>query len=129
MTSTRITEMAICQMVDTFYRRVREDDLLSSVFESRLAGHWEEHMPRMYAFWTKALLGHGEFQGNVFAKHMTLPGLREEHFARWLELFRQTCVDLFGTETAKAPIGVAENIATSFKLGYFSDFDALRRLC
>lgn len=129
MTSTRITELAIRQMVDIFYRRIRSDDLLSPVFESRLAGNWEPHMLRMYAFWTKALLARGEFQGNVFAKHMTLAGLEREHFARWLELFRHTCIDLFGIEAAKDPIEIAERIAASFELGYFSDFEALRRLC
>jgi truncated hemoglobin YjbI len=108
-------------MVDTFYARVREDAVLSGIFESRLAGRWDEHMPRMYAFWTKILLGSGDFQSNVFGKHMALSGIEKEHFIRWLTLFRLTAIEIFGIDDAKVPIQVAERIAGSFQLGYFGE--------
>lgn len=116
-----ITESSIRQMVDTFYARVREDAVLSPVFESRLAGRWAEHMPRMVAFWTKVLLGSGDFQGNVFGKHMTLTGIEKEHFVHWLCLFRMTAIEIFGAEEAAMPIQVAERIAASLQLGYFGE--------
>jgi hemoglobin len=114
-----ITESSIHKMVDMFYARAREDDVLSPVFERTLAGKWDEHMPRMYAFWEKILLGTGNFQGNVFAKHMALAGIEEEHFVRWLSLFRRTAMEVFGTDDAKIPIQAAERIASSFQLGFF----------
>jgi truncated hemoglobin YjbI len=116
-----ITEASIPMMVDTFYARVREDPVLSPIFESRLAGRWDQHMPRMYAFWTKVLLGTGEFDGNVFGKHMALSGISKEHFIRWLALFRMTAIEVFGIDEAAAPIQVAERIASSLQLGFFGE--------
>ena len=121
MASVPITVTSIRTMVDTFYARVRDDVVLSSVFESRLAGKWDLHMPRMYAFWTKVLLGTGDFEGNVYGKHMALSGIEKEHFIRWLTLFRLTAIDVFGIEEAAAPITVAERIAASLQLGYFGE--------
>lgn len=121
MLQQAMSESSIREMVDTFYARVREDEVLSPVFERMLAGKWETHMPRMYAFWTKVLLATGEFHGNVFGKHMALEGIEKEHFVRWLTLFRLTAVDVFGLEDADPAIEVAERIATSLQLGYFGE--------
>jgi hemoglobin len=119
--SAAITASTIVQLVDTFYARVREDAVLGPVFEARLAGHWQEHMPRMYAFWTKVLLDTGEFQGNVFGKHMALSGIGKEHFVRWLTLFKMTAIEVFGVEGAEPAILVANRIASSLQLGFFGD--------
>lgn len=119
MAPVPITASSIPRMVDKFYARVREDPMLSPIFESQLGGRWDEHMPRMYAFWTKALLGSGDFQSNVFGKHMALAGLQSAHFIRWLALFRMTAIEVFGSEDAKIPILMAERIAASLHLGYF----------
>jgi hemoglobin len=119
--STAITPSSIVQLVDTFYARVREDAVLGPVFEEKLAGHWHEHMPRMYAFWTKVLLETGEFQGNVFGKHMALNGIAREHFVRWLTLFRMTALEVFGPDHADEAILVANRIASSLQLGFFGE--------
>ena len=50
MSSEAINELSIRKVVDVFYERVREDVVLGPVFESHLAGNWDAHMPRMYAF-------------------------------------------------------------------------------
>jgi hemoglobin len=121
MLQDSITETSIRNMVDTFYARVRGDAVLSPVFDRMLAGKWEAHMPRMYAFWTKVLLGTGEFQGNVFGKHMALAGIEKEHFVRWLALFRMTAVEVFGIADADVPIQVAERVAASLQLGYYGE--------
>ncbi|MES2757650.1 MAG: group III truncated hemoglobin [Pseudomonadota bacterium] len=118
---TSITATSIPIFVDTFYARVREDAVLAPVFDSKLAGRWDQHMPRMYAFWTKVLLGTGEFDGNVFGKHMALAGIEKEHFVRWLALFRMTAIEVFGIGEAAAPIQVAERIASSLQLGFFGE--------
>jgi truncated hemoglobin YjbI len=121
MPSPAITEASIIRLVDTFYARVRDDAVLSPVFEAKLAGRWHEHMPRMYAFWTKVLLGTGEFQGNVFGKHMALSGIDTEHFVRWLTLFRLTAIDVFGVDGAGDALAAAQRIASSLQLGFFGD--------
>ena len=119
MAPVPITEASIPKLVDMFYARVREDAVLSPIFESKLAGRWDEHMPRMYAFWRKILLGSGDFQSNVFGKHMALAGIEREHFVHWLSLFRLTAIEVFGIDDAKVPIQIAELIAASLQLGYF----------
>jgi len=121
MNAAAITPSSIIRLVDTFYDRVRIDAVLGPVFEARLAGKWQEHMPRMYAFWTKVLLGTGEFEGNVFGKHMALSGIDKEHFVRWLTLFKLTSIEVFGAEEAKEAILVAERIASSLQLGFFGE--------
>lgn len=121
MPCAAITPSSIVQLVDTFYARVRDDAVLGPVFEAKLAGHWHEHMPRMVAFWTKVLLDTGEFQGNVFGKHMALNGIGTEHFVRWLMLFKLTAVEVFGADGAADAITVAQRIASSLQLGFFGD--------
>lgn len=121
MPSSAVTASSIVQLVDTFYARVRDDAVLGPVFEARLAGHWHEHMPRMVAFWTKVLLGTGEFQGNVYGKHMALSGIGTEHFVHWLTLFRMTAVEVFGVDGATEALEVAQRIASSLQLGFFGD--------
>ncbi|MFC0131370.1 hypothetical protein CR105_03210 [Massilia eurypsychrophila] len=118
---TSITAASIPVMVDAFYARVRDDAVLGPVFASKLEGKWDQHMPRMYAFWTKVLLGTGEFEGNVFAKHMALNGIGKQHFVRWLALFRMTAIEVFGIEQSAAAIQVAERIAGSLQLGFFGE--------
>jgi hemoglobin len=121
MSIPAITPSTIIQLVDTFYARIREDDVLSPVFEARLAGHWDAHMPRMYAFWNKVLLGTGEFQANVFGTHMALSGIDKEHFVRWLTLFRLTAIEVFGVDGAGPALEVAQRIAGSLQLGFFGE--------
>jgi hemoglobin len=121
MSRAAITPATIVQLVDTFYARVREDAVLGPVFDAKLAGHWHEHMPRMYAFWTKVLLDEGEFQGNVFGKHMALSGIAKEHFVRWLTLFRMTAIEVFGEDEATPALQVAQRIASSLQLGFFGE--------
>jgi hemoglobin len=120
-TPAAITPSTIVQLVDTFYGRVREDAVLGPVFEAKLAGHWHEHMPRMVAFWTKVLLDTGEFQGNVYGKHMALSGIEREHFVRWLTLFKMTAIEVFGVDGAGEAILVANRIASSLQLGFFGE--------
>jgi len=121
MPSPAITASAIVRLVDTFYARVRDDAVLGPVFDAKLAGRWHEHMARMYKFWTKILLGTGEFQGNVFGTHMALPGIATEHFVRWLTLFRLTAIEVFGADGAAPALEVAQRIASSLQLGFFGD--------
>jgi len=76
-------------LVDTFYDRVRQDELLTPIFNSKIIGDWQPHLDTMYRFWNAALFNVREYTGNPFMKHVSLP-LKQEHFERWIELFYQT---------------------------------------
>jgi len=116
-----ITEESIRLMVDAFYADVRADAVLGPVFENALHGRWSEHMPRMYAFWGRILLGTGDFQGNVFGTHMALAGIEPEHFVHWLSLFRDTVTRIFEDAPASEILEIADRIAGALQLGFFGE--------
>ncbi|MDB5262940.1 MAG: globin [Adhaeribacter sp.] len=76
-------------MVDDFYEKVAEDELLAPIFNFRLSTYWVPHLEKMYTFWNAALFGVKGYMGNPFAKHATMP-VTDEHFERWLRLFNAT---------------------------------------
>jgi len=86
----RITEEQIRALVFAFYDTVRADDRLGPIFEARLAGRWPSHLEKMCSFWSSVLLATGRFVGDPVATHARIPGLRADHFDRWIELFRNT---------------------------------------
>ena len=43
-------------LVDEFYKKVNEDELLSPIFNEIAQVNWKDHLPKMYKFWSKLLL-------------------------------------------------------------------------
>lgn len=86
----RISEEQIRALVFAFYDAVRADDRLGPVFETHLAGRWPSHLEKMCDFWSSVLLATGRFVGDPVATHARLPGIRPDHFDRWIELFGDT---------------------------------------
>jgi hemoglobin len=116
-----VTEESIRLLIETFYEGVRKDDVLGPVFEKVLDGKWSTHMPRMYDFWSKVLLRTKRFQGDIYVKHMVLAGITEEHFARWLTLFRNAVTQLYHDEAADRILKIADSIAENLQLGFFGE--------
>lgn len=97
--------------VDSFYGKVRDNDLLSPVFSSRIPGDaWPVHLQRMYAFWNAILFAEKGFEGNPMQKHMQLP-IDEAHFTQWLALFRETIDEHFSGPKAEEAKQRAASIA------------------
>jgi globin len=103
----------IKQMVDTFYDKVNKDKELSYIFNDFAKINWVTHLPIMYSFWSKLLLGEGDYRGNPFQKHIPLP-IESHHFDRWVELFKQNIDQQFIGEIAEEAKLRAENIAYVF---------------
>ncbi len=116
-----VTPESIRLLVDTFYGRVQQDEVLAPVFDKALHGDWAGHLPRMVEFWSTVLLGTRSFQSNVFGKHMALDGVTPEHFVRWLSMFKDTVTQLFDEDTAREILLIADRIAGSLQLGYFGE--------
>ena len=76
-------------LVDDFYNKVAQDELLAPIFNFRLSTYWVPHLEKMYGFWNAALFGVPGYSGNPFMKHATME-LTEEHFSRWLTMFNDT---------------------------------------
>lgn len=93
----------IRKIVDGFYGKIHQDELLGPIFEEKLAGRWDQHLEKMYRFWQTVLLGEGQtYFGNPFINHAPLP-IYQPHFDRWLQLWEQTLsADFEGEKTEEA---------------------------
>lgn len=117
MDNTQLTESHIAALVQTFYDRVRLDELLGPVFAAAVHD-WEHHEAIIADFWSRVLLGTMRYQRHPFATHMRLP-IEREHFDRWLSLFRDAAHETLPEEAARIAIGRAEFMAQSFRAGLF----------
>jgi hemoglobin len=105
------TRNEIIILVDQFYGKVNQDQLLAPVFAHV---DWPKHLPIMYNFWSSMLLGDQSYQGNPFQKHIALP-IEPRHFDRWLELFIETVDENFTGAKAEEVKTRAHNIAGVFQ--------------
>ena len=109
-------------LVDSFYARVREDELLKTIFDDVIQDRWPEHLEKMYRFWQTVLLGEHTYYGSPFAPHANLP-VSWLHFERWLKLFFETVDDHFSGEKAKEAKWRADKMAELFyqKITYYKN--------
>jgi hemoglobin len=115
----------IDRFVETFYGKIRHDDLLGPIFSQRIAD-WPAHLARMKGFWRSVLHNSGEFAGNPVLKHMAIPGLELRHFSHWLDLFYETLREAEPTSDATALVGGrARMIADSLLTGIVMHRDGL----
>ncbi|MBV6640531.1 MAG: group III truncated hemoglobin [Cyclobacteriaceae bacterium] len=107
-------------LVDSFYGKVREDEILAPIFNQRIGDKWPEHLEKMYRFWQTILLGQHTYFGSPFAPHATLP-VDLNHFNRWLKLFNETIDDHFCGEKAEEARWRAGKMAEMFhyKIEYY----------
>lgn len=101
-------------LVDTFYDRIREDELLGPIFNERIQDRWPIHLEKMYKFWQTVLLQEHTYFGSPFPPHAQLP-VGHEHFAAWLALFNKTVDDLFAGEKASEAKWRAQKMAELFE--------------
>lgn len=102
------------RLVNTFYDRVRGDDVLGFIFNDIAKTDWSVHLPRMYSFWEKVVFGQGDYRGNPLAAHARLvpqTTMGRTQFDHWLQLFRATVDSLFAGEKAEHIKRAAEDMA------------------
>lgn len=112
------TEDEIARLVDAFYAKVRADAALGPVFERAIAD-WEPHLEIMRRFWSSVMLTSGRYKGNPVAVHQRVQGIDIALFDRWLQLFDETCREIFDERLAAAFNDKAARIAESLKLALF----------
>ena len=110
----------IDRLVEAFYAKIREDDLLGPIFAERIAD-WSPHLARMKGFWRSVLHNSGEFSGNPMLKHLAIPGLELRHFSRWLDLFYETLREAEGKPAATDLVGararmIADSLLTAIEM-------------
>jgi hemoglobin len=104
----------IVVLVDLFYVKVRQDELLGPIFDDVARVDWDLHLPKLVAFWQTVLFGDGGFRGNPLGVHMQLvekTAMDWPHFQRWLALFRETVDELFQGERASHIKSAADDMA------------------
>jgi hemoglobin len=83
----------ITEMVRRFYADVAMDDILGPMFNDVARVDWSEHLPKLTAFWCRALLDLPGYVGNPFRSHALVHDeqpFTSAHFQRWLSLFHET---------------------------------------
>jgi hemoglobin len=104
----------IAEMVRRFYQDVAQDDLLGPMFNDVAKVDWVEHLPKLTAFWCRALLGIEGYAGNPFRAHSLINDqapFTDAHFERWLDLFHDA-VELGWTgPNAQRALDLAHNVA------------------
>jgi hemoglobin len=117
------SEQDIKKLVDSFYEKVNSDPLLGPVFNEVAKIDWDEHLPKMYTFWSTLLFRTMTYRGQPLPKHLVLP-VKQEHFERWISLFCATVDELFSGDKAKEAKNYALSIADTFqtRMGIFNPF-------
>lgn len=109
-------------LVDTFYGKVREDQLLSPIFNGVIQDRWPQHLEKMYRFWQTVLLQEHTYYGSPFPPHAGLP-VDQLHFNTWLGIWHQTLDALFEGEKANEAKWRGDKMAVMFlsKIEYYRD--------
>lgn len=109
-------------LVNSFYDKVRQDELLSPIFNSVIQDNWPRHLEKMYTFWQTVLLKDHTYFGSPFVPHAKLP-VEQQHFTKWMELFYKTIDDEFTGEKATEAKWRAEKMAEMFlmKIRYYRE--------
>lgn len=101
-------------LVDTFYEKVRENELLSPIFNSKIGDRWPAHLEKMYRFANQLLQEH-TYYGSPFPPHAKLP-VEQQHFDTWLELWHSNIDGHFIGEKATEANGEAIKWPSCFYL-------------
>ena len=104
----------VAEMVRRFYADVAQDDLLGPVFNDVAQVDWSTHLPKLTAFWSRALLGVSGYQGNPFQAHALIHAkhpFTAELFDRWLTLFHENLELGWVGPNADRAHQLAENVA------------------
>ncbi|GBD47112.1 group III truncated hemoglobin [Methylopila sp. Yamaguchi] len=112
-----IDEPLIRRVVDRFYAQAREDAVIGPVFRTAVPDErWRAHLDTIVDFWSSMLLGTRRYDGRPLRKHLMLPELGDEHFRRWLALFRKTVEELCQPDVAAFWADRSERIGNSFRI-------------
>jgi hemoglobin len=117
------------QLINSFYDKVKQDDVIGFIFNDVAKVNWEKHLPVMYDFWENIIFLTNTYSGNPMQVHMHLNRrvqLAKEHFERWLKLFTGTVDELFEGKNANVAKEKAVSIAGIMESKITSSFNINR---
>ena len=104
----------IREMVELFYSRTQQDELLGPIFEE-IVEDWDAHYEKMTRFWSSATMHAGTYHGRPIEAHK-FGGLTKDHFDRWIELFTRTVSDVFSKNDAAIFVDLGKKMASSIAM-------------
>jgi hemoglobin len=105
---------AISNLLVHFYAHVRQDPLIGPVFNAQIKD-WKEHLDIIASFWETLIGGPRTYARPMPMKHVPLH-LREEHFERWLFIWRANCRAQLSPYVAREMIDLAQHIGGKLRL-------------
>ncbi|HVX28621.1 MAG TPA: group III truncated hemoglobin [Parafilimonas sp.] len=102
-------------LINSFYDKVKEDDVIGFIFNDVAKVNWKHHLPVMYDFWENIIFFTNKYEGNPMIVHNNLNkrvSFTKEHFQRWLQLFTGTVDELFEGKKANTAKEKAISIAS-----------------
>jgi hemoglobin len=120
-----IDEDGIRRLVELFYSRAREDEMLGPVFNDAVHD-WPEHFDKLAAFWSSITLTTGRYKGNPMIAHLKhVRRITPAMFDRWLALWHEATIEAMPSADAAEEFQLkAARIAESLKLALFFRIDS-----
>lgn len=112
------TREDIAVLVNSFYAKIRQDDLLGDIFNAHIAEEdWPAHLVKLTDFWETNLFRVPKFKGNPTLKHLQVDKnldykIKQNHFGRWLQLWFETIDELYEGDLAFKAKNAARKMAT-----------------
>lgn len=113
------------RLVNTFYDKVKQDDVIGFIFNDVAEVNWDKHLPVMYDFWENIIFLTNQYIGNPMSVHIRLNEqvrFTKEHFHRWIQLFTGTVDELFEGRKANLAKEKAAGIAAIMETKIISPF-------
>lgn len=91
------------QLIDAFYSKVRQDDMIGFIFNTIIGDDWSHHLPVMYNFWDMVLFSKPGYAGSPVRVHTDIDKkirFEKAHFDRWLQLWNETIDSMYTGEYA-----------------------------
>ena len=106
-------------LLNRFYTKVFEDDLISHFFKEVVPLDLETHIPVIADFWESVLLDAKGYRKNVMEVHLNISQkskIEKKHLDRWAKLFTETVNDLFEGHRATIAKQRAASIVTMMNI-------------
>ncbi len=119
MNSDIETRHDIIHLLEVFYAKALNDEVIGYFFTTVKKVNMAEHLPVITDFWEMVLLGGSNYKKNAIAPHLQLnqlSRLEEKHFNRWVQLFNSTVDELYEGKLATIAKQRALSIATVMKI-------------
>lgn len=112
-------------LVNSFYDKIKTDELLGPIFNGIIQNRWPQHLEKMVRFWQTVLLEDHTYFGSPFVPHAKLP-VTKHHFDTWLALWYSTINQHFSGAKATEAKWRGDKMAVMFlsKIEYYKNNSA-----